>query len=117
VRSQHPPTDGGDECALRKGRLRGCVLRHVEKGSGSFKYYAIKYVWSAGRGRRARSATEAATRFGLQDTGHHGVRADRDAWQNVRSPSHRSIEITSRNGDAKAEVPDFVGIGAHELTR
>ena len=99
--------NGGDECASGKGDSAAVVYVTWKRG---LRYYTIKYVWSA-VGTKGKTCDQKRNPFVAQDTTIVESGAPLNTWKTVSIDLAAEYRNHFESGDAKAEVPDFVGIG------
>jgi hypothetical protein len=98
---------GGDECAKDKGDSAAGV--HLTWKNG-LKYYVLKYVWS-GVGKRGEICDRKRGVFAARDTIIQESGPPLNEWRTVHVDLRAEFRRHFRDGDAKADVPDFVGVG------
>jgi hypothetical protein len=98
---------GGDECRDGKGDSAAVVYVSWKRG---LRYYTLKYVWSA-VGKRGAVCDQKRNPFLAQDTVIVESGAPLDEWKSVKLDLRAEFRKHFEDGDATAEVPDFVGIG------
>lgn len=98
---------GADECQPGKGDSAAVVYVTWKRG---FRYYTVKYVWTA-TGTKGAVCGKKRNPFVAQDTVLLEVGAPLDAWRSVELDLRSEFRRHFADGDARAEVPDFVGIG------
>jgi hypothetical protein len=104
-RARTLPT-GGDECVSGKGDSAAVVYVTWKR---TLRYYTLKYVWTTLSKQGAVCDTKRNP-FVAQDT--VVLRSGpRDGWQMEEIDLRASFRKHFADGDASAEVPDFVGIG------
>ena len=99
--------NGGDECASGKGDSAAVVYMTWKRG---LRYYTIKYVWSA-VGPKGKTCDKKRNPFVAQDTTIVESGAPLNTWKTVSIDLATEYRNHFEGGDAKADVPDFVGIG------
>lgn len=98
---------GGDECRDGKGDSAAVVYVSWKRG---LRYYTLKYVWSA-VGKRGAVCDQKRNPFLAQDTVIVESGAPLGEWKDVKLDLRAEFRKHFEGGDAKAEVPDFVGVG------
>lgn len=98
---------GGDECVPGKGDSAAVVYVTWKR---FLKYYALKYVWSA-VGTKGKTCDRKRNPFVSQDTIILESGGPLNAWQTEEIDLASEFRKHFENGDASAEVPDFVGVG------
>jgi hypothetical protein len=98
---------GGDECAGGKGDSAAVVYVTFKR---FLKYYALKYVWSA-VGTKGNICDRKRNPFMAQDTIILQSGGPLNAWRTEEIDLASEFRKHFENGDARAAVPDFVGIG------
>jgi hypothetical protein len=98
---------GGDECALGKRDSAADVYATWKSG---LKWYTLKYVWSSVGARGAvcdlrRNPFLAQNTVILESGGPTGI------WRREDIDLRGDFRRYFADGDARAEVPDFVGVG------
>ena len=99
--------NGGDECASGRGDSAAVVYVTWKRG---LRYYTIKYVWSA-VGTKGKICDSKRNPFVAQDTVIVESGAPVGEWRTVEIDLPAAYRKHFEGGDAKASVPDFVGIG------
>ena len=99
--------EGGDECAAGKGDS-GAVVYVIWKRF--LKHYALKYVWSA-VGAKGSVCDRKRNPFVAQDTIILESGRPLNAWRTEEIDLASEFRKHFADGDARADVPDFVGIG------
>ena len=74
------------------------------------RYYTLKYVWSA-VGTKGRTCDSKRNPFVAQDTIILESGGPLGSWRTEDIDLAAQFRAHFEHGDAKAEVPDFVGIG------
>jgi Protein of unknown function (DUF3047) len=98
---------GGDECSEGKGDSAAVVYvswRHT------LRWYALKYVWSA-VGPKGATCDRKSNPFMAQDTVVLESGAPLNEWKTERIDLKAEFRKHFADGDASADVPDFLGIG------
>ncbi len=98
---------GGDECRDGKGDSAAVVYLTWRRG---LKWYSVKYVWSA-VGPRGKTCDVKRNLFRAQDTVVVDSGPPLDEWHTVRVDPDTEFRNHFEGGDARAEVPDLIGIG------
>lgn len=98
---------GGDECARGKGDSAAVVYVTWKRG---LRYYTLKYVWSA-VGTKARVCDKKRNPFVAQDTVILESGAPLNVWRTEELDLPAEFRKHFEDGDANANVPDFMGIG------
>ena len=98
---------GGDEC--QKGKGDSAAVTYVTWKRG-LRYYTLKYVWTA-TGPKGRVCARKRNPFVAQDTVLLAAGPPLDVWQSVELDLRSEFRKHFADGDASADVPDFVGIG------
>jgi hypothetical protein len=98
---------GGDECREGKGDSAAVVYVSWKRG---LRYYTLKYVWSA-VGQRGAVCDKKRNPFLAQDTVIVESGAPLDTWKSVELDLKSEFRKHFEDGDPKAEVPDFFGVG------
>jgi len=98
---------GADECQSGKGDSAAVVYVTWKRG---LRYYTIKYVWTA-TGTKGAVCGKKRNPFVAQDTVLVEVGAPLDTWRSVELDLRSEFRRHFADGDAAADVPDFVGIG------
>lgn len=99
---------GGNECTAGKGDSAAVVYLTWKRG---FRYYTLKYVWSAGNLPVGRVCSRKRNPFVAQDTIIKEAGPPRSTWATVEIDLDSAFRNHFEDGDAKADVPNFVGIG------
>lgn len=97
----------GDECVAGKGDSAAVVYVTWKR---FLKYYALKYVWSA-VGTKGKTCDKKRNPFASQDTIILESGGPLNAWRTEEIDLASEFRNHFENGDATADVPDFVGIG------
>jgi hypothetical protein len=98
---------GGNECQDGKGDSAAVVYVSWKRG---LRYYTLKYVWSA-VGPRGAVCDKKRNPFLAQETVILETGAPLGEWKSVDLDLRAEFRKHFEGGDAKAEVPDFFGIG------
>jgi hypothetical protein len=98
---------GGNDCV--PGRGDSAALVYVVWKSG-LKYYVVKFAW-AGAGRRGRSCRQSHNLFAAQDAVIQESGGPLGKWVSEEIDLKEVFRTHFRDGDPRAEVPDFVGVG------
>jgi hypothetical protein len=98
---------GGDECKNGKGDSAAVVYLTWKR---TLRYYTLKYVWSA-VGTKGSVCDKKRNPFVAQDTVVLESGAKGEVWRRVELDLHAEFRRHFADGDQKADVPDFVGIG------
>lgn len=96
---------GGDECAEGKGDSAAVVYLTWRR---TLRFYTLKYVWSAA-GAKGRVCDQRRNPFVAQDTVI--LESGPGGWRSVEIDLRAKFREHFADGDPKADVPDFVGIG------
>jgi hypothetical protein len=99
--------NGGDECASGKEDSAAVVYLTWKRG---LRYYTLKYVWSA-VGQKGKTCDTRRNPFVAQDTIVLESGGPVGTWLTEEIDLASSFRAHFENGDPKADVPDFVGIG------
>lgn len=99
--------EGGDECKNGKGDSAAVVYLTWKR---TLRYYTLKYVWSA-VGTKGSVCDKKRNPFVAQDTVVLESGAKGEVWRHVDLDLHAEFRRHFADGDQKADVPDFVGIG------
>ncbi len=105
-RAQTLPRNG-DECVSGKGDSAAVVYVTWKR---FLKYYALKYVWSS-VGTKGKVCDRKRSPFVAQDTIILESGGPLGTWQTEEIDLASEFRSHFENGDASADVPDFVGIG------
>jgi hypothetical protein len=105
-RAQKLPA-GGDECADGKGDSAAVVYVTWKRG---LRYYTLKYVWSA-VGKKGSVCDKKRNPFVAQDTVIVESGPPLAEWKTMRIDLPGEFRKHFEGGDARAEVPDFMGVG------
>jgi hypothetical protein len=97
---------GGDECASGQGDSAAVVYVTWKRG---LRYYTLKYVWSA-VGVKGKVCDRKRNPFVAQDTIIVESGGPLNAWRTVTIDLASEYRNHFEDGDAKAEVPNFVGL-------
>jgi hypothetical protein len=98
---------GGNECEESKGDSAAAVYVTWKRG---LKWYSIKYVWSS-VGPRGATCHRRRNLFRAQDTVIVESGPPLNEWRSVGLSLDREFRNHFENADARAEVPDLVGLG------
>jgi hypothetical protein len=98
---------GGDECQAGKGDSAAVVYVSWKR---AFRYYTLKYVWSA-VGRRGAVCDKKRNPLLAQDTVILESGSPLREWKTVDVDLRADFRRHFEGGDASAEVPDLFGIG------
>jgi hypothetical protein len=96
---------GGDECVEGKGDSAAVVYLTWRR---TLRFYSLKYVWSAA-GTKGKVCDQRRNPFVAQDTVI--LESGPGGWQTVEIDLRAKFRQHFADGDPKADVPDFVGIG------
>jgi hypothetical protein len=99
---------GADECTAGKGDSAAVVYLTWKRG---LRYYTLKYVWSAGNVAAGRVCARKRNPFVAQDTIVKEAGPPRGAWETVEVDLDSAFRRHFEDGDAKADVPKFFGVG------
>lgn len=99
---------GADECTPGKGDSAAVVYLTWKRG---LRYYSLKYVWSAGAVPLGSVCARKRNPFVAQDTIIKAAGPPRGAWETVHVDLDAAFRRHFEDGDPKADVPSFVGIG------
>lgn len=99
--------NGGDECVSGKGDSAAVVYLTWKRG---LRYYTLKYVWSA-VGQVGRVCDTKRNPFLAQDTVILRSGGPLGSWASEEIDLAAEFRKHFENGDPKAEVPDFLGMG------
>lgn len=108
-RAQTLPKNG-DECVADRADSAAVVYVSFKRG---LKYYTLKYVWSA-VGKVGAVCDQKRNPFVAQDTiilESGGPPNAAPVWKSVDIDLAAEYRKHFEGGDAKAEIPDFIGIG------
>lgn len=105
-RAQTLPKNG-DECVADRADSAAVVYVSFKRG---LRYYTLKYVWSA-VGKVGAVCDQKRNPFVAQDTIVLESGGPTGAWKNVDIDLAAEYRKHFENGDPRAEVPDFIGIG------
>ena len=97
---------GGNECVPGKGDSAASIYATWKRG---LRYYSLKFSWTT-RGTVGAICDRKRNPFVAQDTIVLRV-GPRDGWQHEKVNLREQFRKHFEDGDAKAEVPDFVGVG------
>jgi Protein of unknown function (DUF3047) len=98
---------GGDECADGKGDSAAVVYLTWKK---TLKWYTLKYVWSS-VGQRGAVCDRKRSPFVSQDTIILESGGPLGVWRTEQIDLKQEFRRHFGDGDANADVPDFVGVG------
>jgi hypothetical protein len=98
---------GGDECKQGMGDSAAVVYVTWKR---TLRYYTLKYVWSA-VSTQGSVCAKKRNPFVAQDTVVLESGAPLHVWKQVDLDLHAEFRRHFADGDDKADVPDFVGIG------
>ena len=98
---------GGDECASGKGDSAAVVYVTWKR---TLRYYTLKYVWSA-VGKKGSVCDLKRNPFVAQNTVVLASGEPLNTWQTQEIDLKAEFRKHFENGDANADVPDFVGVG------
>lgn len=98
---------GGNECQAGKGDSAAVIYVSWRRG---LRWYTLKYVWSA-VGTKGAVCDKKRNPFVAQDTVVLETGAPLNAWKSERIDLRAEFRKHFENGDAKASVPDFLGVG------
>lgn len=98
---------GADECQPGKGDSAAVAYVTWKRG---LRYYTLKYVWTAA-GTKGRVCGKKRNLFVAQDTVVLEAGPPLDVWRTVELNLTSEFRKHFADGDADADVPDFVGIG------
>ncbi len=98
---------GGDECANGKGDSAAVVYLTWKH---TLKWYTLKYVWSS-VGQRGAVCDRKRSPFVSQDTIILQSGGPLNVWRTEQIDLKQEFRRHFGDGDANAEVPDFVGVG------
>lgn len=98
---------GGNECADGKGDSAAVVYVTWKRG---LKWYALKYVWSA-VGPKGAVCDKKSNWFRAQQTVILETGGPLNTWVNESIDLDAEYRKHFEDGDPKAEVPDFMGVG------
>jgi hypothetical protein len=98
---------GGDECADGKGDSAAVVYVTWKK---TLKWFTLKYVWSS-VGQKGAVCDRKRSPFVAQDTVILQSGGPLGAWRSEQIDLKQEFRRHFADGDANAEVPDFVGVG------
>ena len=98
---------GGDECQSGKGDSAAVVYVTWKR---TLRYYTLKYVWSA-VGKKGSVCDQKRNPFVAQNTIIVASGGPLDTWQTHEIDLKAEFRKHFEDGDANADVPDFVGIG------
>jgi hypothetical protein len=98
---------GGDECKNGMGDSAAVVYMTWKR---TLRYYTLKYVWSAVSAKGSVCGRKRNP-FVAQDTVVLETGAPLNVWKQVDLDLRAEFRRHFADGDEKADVPDFVGIG------
>lgn len=98
---------GGDECQSGKGDSAAVVYVTWKR---TLRYYTLKYVWSA-VGKKGSVCDKKRNPFVAQDTIIVASGGPLGTWQTHEIDLKAEFRKYFEDGDADADVPDFVGVG------
>jgi hypothetical protein len=98
---------GGDECASGRGDSAAVVYLTWKRG---LRYHALKYVWSS-VSPRGSTCDRKRNPFVAQDTIVLESGGPLNVWRTEEIDLASAYRNHFEDGDANAELPDFVGIG------
>lgn len=98
---------GGDECQSGKGDSAAVVYVSWKR---TLRYYTLKYVWSA-VGKKGSVCDMKRNPFVAQNTIIVASGGPLDTWQTQEIDLKAEFRKHFADGDANADVPDFVGVG------
>jgi hypothetical protein len=98
---------GGDECSPAKSDSAASVYATWKRG---LRYYTLKYSWTA-RGTVGATCARKRNPFVAQDTVILRVGPPLDSWQHEKVDLRAEFRKHFEDGDPKAGVPNFVGVG------
>lgn len=99
---------GADECTSGKGDSAAVVYLTWKRG---LRYYSLKYVWSGGAVPLGRVCARKRNPFVAQDTIIQEAGPPRGKWETVHVDLDAAFRRHFEDGNPKADVPSFVGIG------
>ena len=99
---------GADECTSGKGDSAAVVYLTWKRG---LRYYTLKYVWSAGNVPLGHVCGRKRNPFVAQDTIIKQAGPSSGAWETVEIDLDSAFRRHFEDGDAKAKVPKFFGVG------
>lgn len=99
---------GADECTAGKGDSAAVVYVTWKRG---LRHYTLKYVWSGGNVPLGRVCARKRNLFVAQDTIIKAAGPPRGTWETVELNLDAEFRKHFEGGDAKADVPNFVGVG------
>ena len=99
--------NGGNECADGKGDSAAVIYLTWRRG---LKWYALKYVWSA-VGPKGTSCDRKSNPFRAQETVILESGPPLNTWVEEHIDLDAEFRKHFEDGDPKAEVPPFMGIG------
>jgi DUF3047 family protein len=105
-RARALPT-AADECTPGKGDSAAVVYVTWKRG---LRYYVLKYVWTAAS-VKGRTCVRKRNLFVAQDTIIQESGPPLNSWRDVEIDLDSEFRKHFADGDANADVPDFVGIG------
>jgi hypothetical protein len=98
---------GADACQPGKGDAAAGTYVTWKRG---LRYYTLKYVWTAS-GTKGQVCGRKRNLFVAQDTVLLEVGPPIDVWRKVELDLAFEFRKHFADGDAAADVPDFVGVG------
>jgi hypothetical protein len=99
--------EGGNECIKGKGDSAAVIYVSWRR---FLRWYAVKYVWSA-VGTKGAVCDKRRNPFVAQDTVILESGAPTNTWRDEFIDLDTEFRKHFTDGDAKAEVPDFMGVG------
>ncbi|HEX6271769.1 MAG TPA: DUF3047 domain-containing protein [Polyangiaceae bacterium] len=105
-RARTLPT-GGNECVSGKGDSAAVVYATWKRG---LRYYTLKYVWTT-LAKKGAVCDAKRNPFVAQDTIVLRSGAPVSVWQTETVDLRAEFRKHFEDGDARADVPDFVGVG------
>ncbi|MBS2031805.1 MAG: DUF3047 domain-containing protein [Deltaproteobacteria bacterium] len=99
--------EGGNECAKDKGDSAAVIYVTWRRG---LKWYAIKYVWSA-VGPKGVTCDKKGFLVRAQETVIQETGGPVNTWVTEEIDLDAEFRKHFENGDPKADVPDFMGVG------
>ena len=98
---------GGDECVDGKGDSAAVVYITWKRG---LRWYTLKYVWSS-VGTKGKVCDSKRNPFVAQDTVIVESGGATGVWKEVTVDLKAAFRKHFEDGDPKADVPDFAGVG------
>jgi hypothetical protein len=98
---------GGNECAEGKGDSAAVVYATWKRG---LRYYTLKYVWTT-LSKKGAVCDAKRNPFVAQDTVVLRAGTPRGTWETETIDLRAEFRKHFEEGDAAADVPDFVGVG------